>query len=56
MKKKKASKKVSQKRISNTKLMFLSLMLLFIVFEALFVLKDQTQTQRSEVAGITTNR
>ncbi len=49
-------KKHPKKRLSNTKLMFLSFLLLFIVFEALFILKAQTIKTPSEVAGVSTSK
>lgn len=53
----KSSKRTtSNTRISNTKLMFLSFMLLFIIFEALFILKNHQSSQTSEVAGISAEK
>lgn len=49
-------KRSSKKRLSNTKLMFLSFLLLFIVFEALFILKAQTTEKPAEVAGVSTSK
>lgn len=53
MKRKKVVRKAGKsKKLSNTKLMFLSIILLFIVFEALYILKSQTQQQVRQVAGV----
>lgn len=54
--KKSSKRKDSKKRISNTKLMFLSFILLFIIFEALYILKSHTSPQEPEVAGISVER
>lgn len=57
MSKKKTTKRaVKKKRMSNTKLMFLSFILLFIVFEALYILKGQHEARQAnsgerQVAG-----
>jgi len=62
MKKKGKGKVRSPKRLSNTKLMFLSIILLFIVFEALYVMKAQgslqanSQDQEQSVAGASTQK
>lgn len=53
---KKTKKRIRRKGISNTKLMFLSILLLFIVLEALFILKVQQSPQVSEVAGTSSTR
>jgi hypothetical protein len=53
MKKKRIKR--ATKRMSNTKLMFLGLVLLFIIFEALFILKGQPENQ-PQVAGVETSR
>lgn len=58
MKKRKTHKKVQRKaKISNTKLMFLSIILLLIVFEALYILKGNVESLLSKspernVAGV----
>lgn len=58
MKKKKSVKRIGKsKRMSNTKLLFLSFLLLFIVFEALYILKSQQSSLAGKpsrsVAGVT---
>lgn len=44
------------RRMSNARLLFLSLILLFIVFEALYVLKNQLVPQAPQVAGVSTEK
>lgn len=61
MKKKSVAKKnSSSKKISNTKLMFLGFILLFIVFEAIYVSKSQSSLQanslQKDVAGVHTQK
>jgi flagellar biogenesis protein FliO len=50
----------TSKKLSNTKLMFLSIILLFIVFEALYVMKAQNSlqanSQSQSVAGASTHK
>ncbi|MDO8269203.1 MAG: hypothetical protein Q7T54_00855 [Candidatus Levybacteria bacterium] len=48
MKRKKAVKRIPKsKKITTTKLMFLSIILLFIVFEALYIVKSQQSSVQS---------
>lgn len=58
--KKKLAKKKSSKRLSNSKLMLLGFILLFIVFEALYVMKAQKTLQANtllqNVAGVATQK
>lgn len=54
--KKKGKVKRSGKRISNNKLLFLSVILLFIVFEALYMLKGSIETHQQQVAGVSTQK
>ena len=56
--KKKAKKAVSHKRTSGTKLMFLSVILLLIVFEALYILRDHHLNSNAlpQVAGVSSSR
>lgn len=56
MKKKVKSKKTVRRTTSNTKLLFLSLILLFIVFEALYIVKGQISPQAPQVAGVSTQK
>ena len=54
MKKKKRTGSPTKKKVSSTRLMFLSVILLLIVFEALYILKDHHLSTKntSEVAGV----
>ena len=61
---KKSAKKrvVRTKKFSSTRMLFLSVALLFIIFEALFILKNQqqnsvlSQTAQKQVAGASTQK
>lgn len=61
MKKKRGVRKHSNKgNITTTKMMFLSIILLFIIFEALYIVKGQLQLAQTssvpEVAGVQTSK
>lgn len=61
MKKKKARTHAHKKTdLSTSKIMFLSIILLFIIFEALYIVKGQNQLAQShnqkDVAGISTSK
>lgn len=55
---KKRARKTPKKatKMTTTKLMFLSFMLLFIIVEALFIVKAQLNPPTSQVAGASTSR
>lgn len=61
MKKKKVHAKSHKKtELSTSKIMFLSIVLLFIIFEALYIVKGQNQLAKSQshkdVAGVSSSR
>ncbi len=60
MKKKGKGRVGSTKKLSNAKLLFLSIILLFIVFEALYMMKAQgslqANSQEQSVAGASTQK
>jgi len=58
MKKKSKARKVvkSKQSLSNSKLLFLSVILLLVVFEALYMVKNQISSAQPQVAGISTHK
>jgi hypothetical protein len=57
MRKKTSKKQAKKKNISSNKMMFLSIVLLFIIFEALYALKASIQPHSvQQVAGVHTEK
>jgi hypothetical protein len=57
MKKKAKVRKATKKQtLSNSKLLFLSVILLLVVFEALYMVKNQISSAQPQVAGISTHK
>ncbi len=55
-KKAKVKKAVKKQSLTNSKLLFLSVILLLVIFEALYVLKGQVTSSQPQVAGISNHR